>query len=453
MCIGSPGLYSRLCAGMTTTAPDLTDPHAPPAWHVLLPAGLAEGAFLVALGWWPEARTGPTALLLFVGAFAAYLLAALRIKDARGGGATIWILGAGMRLALLPLLPALSHEVYRYLWDGHLQLAGINPFRYVPADGALLDLRVPSYALLQHPSALTPYPPLDQMAFLGIAMAGGAVFQAKLLWLGFDLGTGWLLSRVAYLTGRSRRLTQLLYLWSPLLVVEVAWNAQAVSLTLFALVLVVLLVRTPASAGVAHAAASLTALPVIVALPALWGRMGRRFAAGFGVTLVALGALYASAGPNLLRGLSRAFTEVRFMEGPFLLIEWVVPGALAPRLVALGVVLAVAVWIASRGARPETALFWVLGAAILMSPALRPAAVLWILPFAALRASRTWILFTGFAFLAYAGTGTWVAEGNWPQPLWARLLVWVPMVLLLVDDVVRSQRARIGVGTPAAQAS
>ena len=28
--------------------------------------------------------------------------------------------------------PLLSSDIYRYVWDGKVQAAGINPYRYVP---------------------------------------------------------------------------------------------------------------------------------------------------------------------------------------------------------------------------------------------------------------------------------------------------------------------------------
>ena len=39
--------------------------------------------------------------------------------------------------------PILSSDVYRYVWDGRVEAAGINPYRYVPADPQLAPLRDP----------------------------------------------------------------------------------------------------------------------------------------------------------------------------------------------------------------------------------------------------------------------------------------------------------------------
>ena len=42
-----------------------------------------------------------------------------------------------LRLAFFPLLPDLTDDPFRYIWDGWLQLEGINPYRFVPSDPAL----------------------------------------------------------------------------------------------------------------------------------------------------------------------------------------------------------------------------------------------------------------------------------------------------------------------------
>jgi hypothetical protein len=42
-----------------------------------------------------------------------------------------------LRLVFLPVTPSLSTDFYRYLWDGRVQLAGVNPYRYAPADPRL----------------------------------------------------------------------------------------------------------------------------------------------------------------------------------------------------------------------------------------------------------------------------------------------------------------------------
>lgn len=417
----------------------LRNPPPPaPAWRVLVPAGLAELALLAALGWWPAAGAAAWRATLFAGAFTAYALAASRVKDARGGTALIWGVAVAMRLAVLPLDPGLSTEVYRQLWDGHVQASGFGPFGRAPLHPDMAGLRTPWLDLVPGAADATPHPPLAQIAFLVIALAGGALFQAKLLWIGLDLATGWVLGRIAHGTGRSRRLTQLLWLWSPLLVVEVAWNAHHLPLALLPMALVVLLTRVPAASGVAMGLAGMAAPAALAAVPALLRRGRARFLLGCLAGMALAGAPYALAGSEILTAPLRPFLEGRYLEGPFLLLESAVPGTLAPRVAALALVLAVSAWVAWRRMRAEAALLWVSGAALLVTPVLAPWYALWILPFAALRLSRPWLLFTGLAFLPYLAHPAGPLQAPGPLPVWIHVAVWLPLLVLLARDVLRS---------------
>ncbi|MGH7395530.1 MAG: hypothetical protein ACREJF_08030, partial [Candidatus Methylomirabilales bacterium] len=70
---------------------------------------------------------------LFLGLFALYLLAAWLIlrRPSADRGLLGMILGFGLlfRLVLLPTPVLLSSDPFRYLWDGRVQWAGINPYR------------------------------------------------------------------------------------------------------------------------------------------------------------------------------------------------------------------------------------------------------------------------------------------------------------------------------------
>src|SRR5947209_7515042 len=57
-----------------------------------------------------------------------------RAESPRSSLALILIVAAAMRLAALLSPLYLSDDVYRYIWDGRVVGAGINPYRYVPTD-------------------------------------------------------------------------------------------------------------------------------------------------------------------------------------------------------------------------------------------------------------------------------------------------------------------------------
>src|SRR5258706_15581936 len=66
-----------------------------------------------------------------------YLIAAWLIFRARNARSTliIFLVLAGIfRLSIIFAPPFLSYDIYRYLWDGRVHAAGIDPYRYIPAD-------------------------------------------------------------------------------------------------------------------------------------------------------------------------------------------------------------------------------------------------------------------------------------------------------------------------------
>ena len=64
---------------------------------------------------------------------------------ARGAGrrSLVVILATAVLLRLIALAAPvyLSDDIYRYIWDGRVQAAGINPYRYIPTDTHLAPLR------------------------------------------------------------------------------------------------------------------------------------------------------------------------------------------------------------------------------------------------------------------------------------------------------------------------
>ena len=72
---------------------------------------------------------------------AAVAWVVLRHPPRRAALVLVVTVAAALRLALVAGEPALSNDVYRYVWDGRVQAAGINPYRHTPADPELAFLR------------------------------------------------------------------------------------------------------------------------------------------------------------------------------------------------------------------------------------------------------------------------------------------------------------------------
>jgi alpha-1,6-mannosyltransferase len=213
---------------------------------------------------------------------------------------------AGCRLVCLFSPPFLSTDIFRYVWDGRVQAAGINPYRYIPADPHLAFLRdLDIYPHINRRNyARTAYPPGAQMLFLLITRIGTSVLWMKAGMVVLEALTIWALVKLLTAVGL-RREQVLIYAWHPLLLWEVAssGHVDGAALPLIALALLFYVRHKPAATGIALAAATLVKLYPIALFPALYRRSDWRDwkmpAAVAGVVAAAY-ACYLSVGRQVL---------------------------------------------------------------------------------------------------------------------------------------------------------
>ena len=119
---------------------------------------------------------------------------------ARGAGrpslTLILATAALLRFGALAAPVYLSDDVYRYIWDGRVQAAGINPYRYIPTDTQLAPLRDETIFpnINRNNYAPTIYPPVAQMLFFVATRFGETVPAVKLVLVAVEaIGIGALL--------------------------------------------------------------------------------------------------------------------------------------------------------------------------------------------------------------------------------------------------------------------
>ncbi|MGH9804064.1 MAG: hypothetical protein ACRD4D_02745, partial [Candidatus Acidiferrales bacterium] len=108
-------------------------------------------------------------------------------ETTRGALLVVLVAAAVFRLTLLPLAPSLSDDLYRYQWEGQVQLAGHNPYLATPSDSELAGLRPPLYDRLPGKELPTAYGPAVELLFRLAAYVDGAS-AFKLLSVTFDFG-------------------------------------------------------------------------------------------------------------------------------------------------------------------------------------------------------------------------------------------------------------------------
>jgi hypothetical protein len=313
------------------------------------------------------------------------------------------LLPAGLLTPNPPRLILYDDDVWRYLWEGHVWSAGINPMRTAPSELEEYDLqkRDPGLHARLYPTRLwseiydnigyrevaSPYPLTAHAIFrLAHGLRPGSLPALKLVVLAFDLGAMALLSRFG-------TFALLAYAWNPLVIKEFAGSAHVDAALVFFLL-----------AAVAHAGRwgsvwlSIGALVKPVALllaPAFYKREGWK-AALAPVAAVALIASTPSAG---LRAYAAHWT---FNPALFRLL----PVSREAALIAAGAVLAglAVYWFRKDDGKPEALIaqcVGMLGAFLLLTPMFAPWYLTWVLPFAAIRRSWFWLALSGSIFLSY----------------------------------------------------
>lgn len=181
------------------------------------------------------------------------------------------------RLAVLYSDPFLSSDIYRYVWDGVVQHAGINPYRFVPGDSALAFLREPNLEIYNNINrrdyAHTIYPPAAQAIFYLITLFSPTVTCMKTFMVLFEGLTAWGL--VKLLCGLGYRREQLLlFAWCPMLVWEIGGSGHldAVAMAFITLALLFRFRSRPVLTGLFLGLAVITKLYPLVLFPALYRR-------------------------------------------------------------------------------------------------------------------------------------------------------------------------------------
>lgn len=413
------------------------------------------------------------ALALAAVGWAGALWLARDIRDSLA----LWLVVASGALALrLPFLavePGLSDDVHRYVWEGALAGAGIDPFVSPPAAPELAPFRArwaETFERVNHPEVPAAYPPLAQAVHAGlVAAAGGAERPARArLFLRLFYASCDLLVCVplARLLARVRRPRVLLvaWAWNPWVAFEFAGAGHLDSLAILCLVgalacfpRLVLSARAQSASGLALLAAG-TAVKLIPALllPFALRRMRRPLLGGlFFACCLALGCLpfvlLSGHGPGLgglgeyafrweSFNLLHRWIEALFARRHVYDETWSDPRRLARALeLALWLGLAALAW--WRRFELTRAAMLLVGGWLALSPTLHPWYLAWIVPFLALRPALAWSFLAATAPLLYWPVEGWRREHVWAEPGWLFPVLGGLFWSLLALETLRARRA------------
>ncbi len=335
---------------------------------------------------------GPSFIVPLAVAGIVYLLAIREFFSTANFPHRVIVIGLALAaLWHIPFLlapPGPDDDIHRYLWDGHIQRLGYNPYLVVPNDPALGALHTPETHTLNHPDIPSPYPAGAQLFFRAVTAIHESVFALKVAFVVCDFAIALVLLDILRRSGQEAHWV-LAYAWNPLLAVEVAGSGHVdiVGVLLLLVSVAALGRRWRAIAALAFGLAVAVKLLPIVLLPLYWKRVRVRDGA---LAAVVVGLLYI---PFLnhwripIGSLSTYVQSFRFNGPVFAMLERVA----APQLVvglAVLVGFLTAIWLRSKAAAWSADAFaWPMAASLLCAPVVYPWYLLWLLPF--VRSSST----------------------------------------------------------------
>jgi alpha-1,6-mannosyltransferase len=363
---------------------------------------------------------------------------------------TLWIIMAGallFRLTLLPLMPTLSNDPYRYHWDGQIQLAGYNPYIASP-DTLALGLRItPTGHPLPAHDMPNIYPPLAELLFRGAARYLPGTIAFKLPFFLADL-LAVLLLAACLRRSPQRDFRLAVYAWNPLVIVEFAGTGHSDALAIAALLAAVLIIRSRSglSTMLLAAAALLKVFPVML-FPlwlrrAGWPRSLRSWAVGVASVALAVACFwpFRAALPHIPATLAyftahwqdnnaSLFSLLRRFSGH---ADWAAG-------IGEGIVAGLALWAAARRLEPERAAYLIFGAILLLSPNAYPWYFTWIIPFLCFFPNPAWLLLTILQFVSYHVLIGYGILGQWHWSPFVLCLEYIPFYAWIGWEIFRGE--------------
>ena len=201
---------------------------------------LLSGLCYIGVGYFIQRHETNLLLPCYFIAFALYLWL-FQQSEHKISFKSLLIMGIVMRLLLLPSLPSLSDDVFRFIWDGRLLANGINPYLQLPSvileNTTISGIDASLFNQLNSPHYFTVYPPIAQITFwLAAAISPnsiqGSIIILRVINIAADLGCLWLMIQLLAELKLSKHYA-LLYFINPLVILELTGNLHHEGIMLF----------------------------------------------------------------------------------------------------------------------------------------------------------------------------------------------------------------------------
>jgi alpha-1,6-mannosyltransferase len=440
--------------GMRGAVESMNSPaSAPLPWRLALLGGVSCLLYLLGSIWQPplERTNYLWYFLWFSGVFVVYVLALL---DTRRYGrpphpvVIPLIVGWALifRISVLWVTPGfLSDDIYRYVWDGLVQQAGINPYDYPPEAPELGFLRDDTiFPMINRKSVLTLYPPGAQLFFRLMAWLRPAnlVAMKAVILLADALSIAILLLLLRHLG--IYRAKVLLYAWHPLVIVElgISGHLDGLMIPFVLLAFLCMMQHRPWRVGASLAMAALIKLYPAILLPVLYRKAGWQMPLAFFGLMGAGYLLYLDAGQHIVGYLPTYIAPFEFYNLSLRPILMWLAGLIAPdpfpyvkSLSSVVLVVVMVQYVRQTHKTHQQAVQWGVGLIalylLLVSPSVFQWYLVWLLALLPLTQSwltPAWLYWSWSVNLGYLESQP-VFAGALP---WLRIVEYVPVLLWIL---------------------
>jgi len=455
----------------------------------------ALGVVAILVGAWGLVPDGPNGHVAWIGALVSTAAHALASRGATRQVRRAMIAASVVAMAGLAFAaPLFSDDVWRYIADGHVGAAGLNPYAWPPSSPKVHDLVHPWLAQINHPELPTIYPPVAQAVFAGLAILGAGATGFRLAAIGAWAAAAALAERMRPAT-EARAGAGWWMLTHPLALLSVGANGHVDAFGVLALVAGLLawqlgsrhdghardVLRGHLAGAVALGlAAGVKLFPVGLGV-ALFGRHRLRRVVAVGVVSTAvLAATYvpivAGGGPAF-GSLGRYAEAWTYNAGPQAVAQTAIDAGMraagvpssvevapisrwreargettvyggeatsdawygrnelaraATRLLALLALVVSALVVRRRRLEPVAATTAVLVVLFAASPVVHPWYLLWVLAPAAICGDRVALAWCGSTVVAFGAAARTLDGGPWTDPVFARCIVYAAPVIIAI---------------------
>ena len=368
-----------------------------------------------------------------------------RVNAPKSTAGLVLVVAVFIRLPFLFAPPELSDDIYRYVWDGRVQRAGINPYRYAPQAHELTHLRDPLYRGINNKDISTIYPPLMQIVFASATAISESLLWMKGVFVLIDLLVIALLMGLLKMAGMNSS-RAVIYAWSPLVIVEVAGNGHNDVLGLVFLLAAhgAVFLEKDISSVVFLCFSGLTKLMGFILAPLFVRSVRTRAWLALPVTSLIVSMPYTGVGSGAFQGLFAYGTRWRANDSLFALVYQATGSLDLSKAIVAGALGGLMGYLILRRIPPLRGCYLAIGAILLFTTTLHPWYLMWIVPYLCFNTNAAWLLLTGTVVLSYHAPFLTPPGEPWVQHSIYKLLEYGPFFALLVVLACSPHRRFLG---------